>query len=70
MLCLTVPALADDEEYKLGPDSMHQDSVPQGTVTKDIWHSKVFPERETVRDYWGSCFRRCYGSFGWRFAAQ
>ena len=50
MLCLTAPALADDEDYKLGPDSMRQDGVPQGTVTKDIWHSKVFPE--TVRDYW------------------
>jgi enterochelin esterase-like enzyme len=50
MLCLTAPALADDEDYKLGPDSMRQDGVPQGTVTKDTWHSKVFPE--TVRDYW------------------
>ena len=50
MLCLTAPALADDEDYKLGPDSMRQDGVPQGTVTKDVWHSKVFPE--TVRDYW------------------
>ena len=68
MLCLTAPALADDEDYKLGPDSMRQEGVPQGTVTKDVWHSKVFPE--TVRGYWVSCFRRCYGSFGWRFAAQ
>jgi DNA invertase Pin-like site-specific DNA recombinase len=50
MLLLTAPALADDEDYKLGPDSMRQDGVPQGTMTKDIWHSKVFPE--TVRDYW------------------
>ena len=50
MLCLTAPALAGDEEYKLGSDSMRQDGVPQGTVTKDVWHSKVFPE--TVRDYW------------------
>jgi len=50
MLCLTTPALAEDEDYKLGPDSMRQDGVPQGTVTKDVWHSKVFPE--TVRDYW------------------
>ena len=24
--------------------------MPQGTVTKDVWHSKVFPE--TIRDYW------------------
>jgi enterochelin esterase-like enzyme len=50
MLCLTAPALADDEDYKLGPDSMRQDGVPQGKVTKDVWHGKVFPE--TVRDYW------------------
>ncbi|MCU0918700.1 MAG: esterase family protein, partial [Planctomycetes bacterium] len=50
MLCLTAPALADDEDYKLCPDSMRQDGVPQGTVTKDVWQSKVFPE--TIRDYW------------------
>ena len=50
MLCLTTPTLADDEDYKLGPDSMRQEGVPQGTVTKDVWHSKIFPE--TVRDYW------------------
>ncbi|MCU0979568.1 MAG: hypothetical protein MUF25_10435 [Pirellulaceae bacterium] len=50
MLCLTVPALADDEDYTLGPDSMRQEGVPRGTVTNDVWHSKVFPE--TVREYW------------------
>jgi enterochelin esterase-like enzyme len=50
VLLLTSPALADDEEYKLGPDSMRQESVPQGTLTKDVWHSKVFPG--TIRDYW------------------
>jgi hypothetical protein len=50
VLLLTSPALAGDEDYKLGPDSMRQEGVPQGTVTKDVWHSKVFPE--TVRDYW------------------
>ena len=49
MFCLTAPAMADDEDYKLGPDSMRQDGVPQGTVTEDVWHSKVFPE--TVGDY-------------------
>ena len=50
VLFLASPALAGDEDYKLGPDSMRQEGVPQGTVTKDVWHSKVFPE--TVRDYW------------------
>jgi len=41
---------AGDEEYKLGRDSMRYEGVPKGTVTKDVWHSKVFPG--TVRDYW------------------
>lgn len=49
-LFLASPALAGDEEYKLGPDSMRQEGVPQGTTTKDVWRSQVFPE--TVRDYW------------------
>jgi len=44
-------AAAAEEEYKLGPDSMVQEGVPQGTVTKGTWTSdKVFPG--TVRDYW------------------
>ena len=47
---LTAPALASDEDYELGPDSMRQEGVPQGIVIKDVWHSKIFPE--TVRDYW------------------
>lgn len=43
------PALAED--YRLGPDSMRQNGVPQGTVTKHQWsESAVFPG--TVRDYW------------------
>ncbi|HTI49685.1 MAG TPA: hypothetical protein VL475_01990, partial [Planctomycetaceae bacterium] len=43
-----VPA-ADD--YQLGPDSMVQPGVPQGTVTKHSWKSeKVYPGTE--RDYW------------------
>jgi enterochelin esterase-like enzyme len=50
VLLLTSPALAGDEGYKLGPDSMRQEGVPQGTVTKDVWHSNVFSK--TVRDYW------------------
>ncbi|QDT49549.1 enterobactin/ferric enterobactin esterase [Symmachiella dynata] len=44
-------AIAAEEEYKLGPDSMVQEGVPQGTVTRGTWTSdKVFPG--TVRDYW------------------
>jgi enterochelin esterase-like enzyme len=39
------------EDYKLGPDSMEQAGVPQGTVTQGKWESKTaFPG--TVRDYW------------------
>ena len=49
-LFLASPALAGDEDDKLGPDLMRQEGVPQGSVTKDEWHSNVFPE--TVRDYW------------------
>src|SRR5258708_1428388 len=43
----TCPA-ADD--YKPGPDSMHRDGVPHGTVSKHKWESKIFAD--TVRDYW------------------
>ncbi|MGA3323523.1 MAG: SMP-30/gluconolactonase/LRE family protein [Terriglobia bacterium] len=38
------------EDYPLGPDSMRQPGVAQGTVTKYTWTSKIFPG--TVRDYW------------------
>ncbi|MFN0198954.1 MAG: alpha/beta hydrolase [Planctomycetaceae bacterium] len=39
------------DDYVLGPDSMVQEGVPQGTVTQGKWTSeKVFPG--TVRDYW------------------
>ena len=50
VLILAAPTLAQDN-YKLGPDSMVQEGVPQGTVTQHKWTSrKVFPG--TVRDYW------------------
>jgi enterochelin esterase family protein len=39
-----------NEDCKLGPDSMRYEGVPKGSVTKSVWHSKVFPG--TVRDYW------------------
>jgi enterochelin esterase family protein len=38
------------DDYKLGPDSMPQEGVPQGEVTKHKWESKIFDG--TVRDYW------------------
>jgi enterochelin esterase-like enzyme len=49
-LLLTMPAVAGDEEYKLGPDSMRHEGVPKGAVTKYEWQSKVFSG--TIRDYW------------------
>lgn len=42
-------ALAADD-YTHGPDSIRQEGVPQGTVTKHRWTSQVFPGTE--RDYW------------------
>ena len=44
------PSLTRAEEYVLGPDSQRQPGVPQGTVTKYEWTSKIYPG--TVRDYW------------------
>ena len=38
------------DDYKLGPDSIVQDGVPRGQVTKHSWSGKIFPG--TVRDYW------------------
>jgi sugar lactone lactonase YvrE/enterochelin esterase-like enzyme len=42
------PRRADD--YSHGPDSVRQEGVPRGQVTKHVWTSKIFPG--TVRDYW------------------
>lgn len=47
---VSAAALADDETYRLGPDSQPQAGVPTGTVTQHSWTSQVFPG--TVRDYW------------------
>ncbi|HWF18543.1 MAG TPA: SMP-30/gluconolactonase/LRE family protein [Verrucomicrobiae bacterium] len=47
---LTFAAQAIDD-YKPGPDSMPQEGVPKGEVTKYAFdHSKIFPG--TTRDYW------------------
>lgn len=44
-------AAAAPEPYKLGPDSMVQPDVPQGTVQAFKWNqSKIYPGTE--RDYW------------------
>src|SRR4051794_18326009 len=48
---LSLHAVAQDEQYKLGPDSQLQEGVPKGTVTKLSFEaSKIFPA--TMRDYW------------------
>ena len=46
-----VAAARAADDYPLGPDSMVQDGVPKGEVTKYSWNeSKVFAG--TQRDYW------------------
>ena len=50
LLFSSLPAPASDDVYKLGPDSMVQEGVPRGEVTKHHWQSKVFSGTE--RDYW------------------
>lgn len=37
-------------DYSLGPDSLAQEGVPRGEVTKRAWTSRIFPG--TMRDYW------------------
>jgi len=51
--CLSLAAAqsvraADD--YTLGPDSQRQEGVPQGTITTNLWRSKIFDG--TLRDYY------------------
>ena len=50
IICFAPQVFAGDEEYKLGPDAVRQEGVPQGSVTKFEWRSKIFPR--TVRDCW------------------
>lgn len=45
---LTQSARAE-EPYKLGPDSMRQEDVPKGDVSKHTWKSQVF--EGTIREY-------------------
>ncbi|HBE66874.1 MAG TPA: esterase [Planctomycetaceae bacterium] len=42
-------SLADDSQYKLGPDSMVKPGVPQGKVTDFTWKSEIF--EGTIRHY-------------------
>lgn len=45
----TSTELPAEEPYKLGPDSMRQEGVPKGEVTKSVWSSNVF--EGTIREY-------------------
>jgi len=50
LLGLNLVSLRAADDYKLGPDSMPQEGVPLGEVTKYHWSSNIFPGTE--RDYW------------------
>ena len=43
-------AMASDDAYTLGEESMRQEEVPRGKVTEHVWHSQLFPD--TIRRYW------------------
>ena len=45
----TASPLPAEEPYKLGPDSIRQEDVPKGEVTKHVWTSQVF--EGTIREY-------------------
>ena len=50
-LLLTTSSLLAADDYKLGPDSMRREGVPQGSIIHGTWKSdKVFPGTE--REYW------------------
>jgi len=50
LVCCAIVVRASDD-YQLGPDSMPQPGVPQGTVRKFSWdHSKIFTN--TTRSWW------------------
>lgn len=50
LLVLPFSFVSAQEKYQLGPDSMEQEGVPKGKVTKHTWKSKVFPGTE--REYY------------------
>jgi enterochelin esterase-like enzyme len=51
ILCclLASPLAAQDDNYKLGPDSERHDGVPKGVVTSFTWESKIYAT--TKRNY-------------------
>jgi len=50
LIVLSCSPVRATDDYKLGPESIPQEGVPQGEVTKHKWESKIF--EGTVRDYW------------------
>jgi hypothetical protein len=43
---LLPPLMADDSDYKLGPDSQVKEGVPQGKVTEYRWESAIYEGTE------------------------
>ena len=50
LLLASVCLVRAADDYTLGPDSQRQEGVPQGTITTNIWKSKIF--EGTIRDYY------------------
>jgi enterochelin esterase family protein len=51
LIFISFNCTGNGEEYKLTSDSLPQEGVPKGKVTKHVWDtSKIYPE--TTRDYW------------------
>jgi enterochelin esterase-like enzyme len=48
-LLLSAQVYSVEESYPVSPDSQRHEGVPQGTVTKDVWKSKIF--EGTIREY-------------------
>ena len=50
LLAITNAADAGEPVFKHTKDSVRQEGVPRGTVTKHVWKSTVFAD--TIREYW------------------
>jgi enterochelin esterase family protein len=50
LLLASLTAAFAESDYPLGPDSLVQEGVPKGTLSKYEWKSEIFAG--TVRDYW------------------
>lgn len=50
VIALPGSAIAAEEPYQLGEESMRQEGVPRGAVTGHVWKSEIFPG--TIRRYW------------------